>query len=411
MNPLEVRLNQLEMRVTRYRNFNILLCLLLVAVVTVAATDSISPFQAKSATEPIAMPKGNVGVPNLPKEDIPAVMYPDVKRAGKVAAQTHDVIRTRKLEIVNDAGEVIVLMGSILDGSSFIFFDGGITIFNKCLISVDDGAISVNDGRISVNSPESKQLVYIGSSASNGNGLVLVNSTEEKNLITLGSDVETGDGFIGIRNRNEERLLNLFAHAENPRIHINKSGNENLAYLGASTLGNGLLSLKNKSGKRLVSMFAEDMSGHLQLWNNNDKTIAYLGTYSDYLGTHSDGSGVLEIFSKTGTELITAGSNTADNGLIRVSNSYGTLGVWIVGANEQGYVGIQDNRDRLIAELTATTGGNGLVRTLSPEGITTWSSNSVQVNTGSSLRGDMDNDGDIDGDDFLIFSENFGKKR
>ena len=54
-------------------------------------------------------------------------------------------------------------------------------------------------------------------------------------------------------------------------------------------------------------MFAEDMSGHLQLWNNNDKTIAYLGAHSDYLGAHSDGSGVLEIFSKTGTELITGG--------------------------------------------------------------------------------------------------------
>ena len=81
------------------------------------------------------------------------------------------------------------------------------------------------------------------------------------------------------------------------------------------------------------------------------------------------------------------------------------------GTEEHGYVGILDARDRLLGELTATAGGNGLVRTLSSEGITTWSSNSVQVNTGSSLKGDMDNDGDIDGDDFLIFSENFGKKR
>ena len=80
--------------------------------------------------------------------------------------------------------------------------------------------------------------------------------------------------------------------------------------------------------------------------------------------------------------------------------------------NEQGYVGIQDNQERLLAELTATAGGDGLVRTLSKQGITTWSSASVQGNTGStSLKGDMDNDGDIDGDDFLIFSENFGKKK
>ncbi len=404
MNPLEVRLNQLEMRVTRYRNFNILLCLLLVASVTVAATDGISPFQAKSALNPIPMPKGNVGVPDLPKEDIPAARYPDAHRAGKVAAQTYDVIRTKELQIVNDAGErVIHMMGSIAPGISWVRFEDAV-IRVEGLISVE-GSISVTDDSV-----PSKKLVYIGSSASSGDGLVLINSKEEKNLIELGSNFETGDGLINIRNRNEESLISLNTSERSGWIRIDKTGKENLAYLGASTLGNGLLSLSNKSGKDMVSMFAEDMSGHLQLWNNNDKTIAYLGTYSDYLGTHSDGSGVLEIFSKTGTELITAGSNTADNGLIRVSNSYGTLGVWIVGANEQGYVGIQDNRDRLIAELTATAGGNGLVRTLSPEGITTWSSNSVQVNTGSSLRGDMDNDGDIDGDDFLIFSENFGKR-
>lgn len=399
MNPLEERLNQLEMRVTRYRNFNILLCLLLVTIVSVAATDGISPFQAKSIPEPIPMPKGDVGVPDLPDERI---MYPDAGRASKVAAQTYDVIRTRRLEIVNDAGQVVVEMfgSSTIGGHIFVNSPEG-----EHTVSLVSSLIHIK-GAIFVGSyPQDgdKNLVYIGPSYANDDGLIVVDSKEGKNLITLGSDVETGDGFIGIRNRNEERLLNLFAHAENPRIHINKSGNENLAYLGASALGNGLLSLSNKSGKDMVSIFAEDMSGHLSLRNNNDKTIAYLGT-------HSDGSGVLEIFSKTGTELITAGSNTADNGLIRVSNSYGTLGVWIVGANEHGYVGIQNAQDRLLTELTATTGGNGLVRTLSPQGITTWSSNSVQVNTGSLLRGDMDNDGDIDGDDFLIFSENFGKR-
>ena len=78
-----------------------------------------------------------------------------------------------------------------------------------------------------------------------------------------------------------------------------------------------------------------------------------------------------------------------------------------------GYVAIQDNQERLLADLTATASGDGLVRTLSRQGITIWSSASGQGNSGTTslLRGDMDNDGDIDGDDFLIFSENFGKKK
>ena len=372
MIPLEERLNQLETRVTRYRNFNILLCLLLVAVVSVAATDGISPFQAKSVPDPIAMPKGDVGVPDLPDERI---MYPDADRAGKVAAQTQGTIRTRGLQIVNSAGQAVVELWPSTNGNGLIF----------------------------VNSSEGKQLTYIGSSASRGDGLILVNSTEEKNLIALGSGSETGNGRISIKNKNEETLIGLRTNESSGWIRIDKTGNENLAYIGASTLGDGLLSLSNKSGKDMVSMYAGEISGNLQLSNSNDKTIARLGAYSG-------GDGFLNINSKTGTELITAGSNTYDDGLLRVSNRYGTLGVGFIGTEKHGYVGIQDAQDRTLAELTATTGGNGLVRTLSPEGITTWSSNAVQVNTGSSLRGDMDNDGDIDGDDFLLFSENFGKR-
>ena len=379
MNPLEERLSRLETRVTRYRNFNILLCLLLVTIVTVAAKESISPFQAKSVPDPITMPEGNVGIPDLPEEDIPAARYPDVHRAGKIAAQAQDVqnvIRTRGLQIVNSNGQAVVeLLPSTVGG-----------------------------GLIFVNSAEGKQLVYIGSSATSGDGLVYINSTEEKNQIALGSNSETGDGLIHIRNRNEERLISLNTGEGSGWIRIDKTGNENLAYLGANTSGNGLLSLSNSSGKRLVSMQAGDIAGNLRLSNKDDKRIAYLGT-------DIGGEGLLQINSKTGTELITAGSNTSDDGLIRVSNRYGTLGVWIVGANEHGFVGIQDAQDRLLAELTATADGNGLVRTLSQQGITIWSSNSVQVNTGSSLKGDMDNDGDIDGDDFLIFSENFGKRQ
>ena len=226
MNSLEERLNQLETRVTRYRNFNILLCLLLVAVVTVAATDSISPFQAKSIPEPIAMPKGNVGIPDLPDERI---MYPDAGRAGKVATQTYDVIRTRRLEIVNDAGQVVVEMF----GSSTI------------------------GGHIFVNSPEGERTVSLISSLIHIKGVIFVDSYPQdgnKNLVYIGSNYETGDGLISIRNRNEERLIGLSATESSGWLRIDKTGNENLAYMGASTLGNGLLSLSNSTGKDMVSM-------------------------------------------------------------------------------------------------------------------------------------------------------------
>ena len=351
MNPLEERLNSLEARVTRYRNFNVLLCLLLVTVVTVAAKEAVSPFQAKSASDPIAMPGANMGVPDSPDNGVPALMYPEVQVAGKLAAQTQGVIRTRRLEVVNSDGEAVVVL-----------------------------------------TPSTK-----------GGGLIFVNSAEEKNLVYIGSSTE-GDGRVSIRNRNEETLMRLNTDESAGWIRINKTGNENLAFLGESTSGHGLLSLRNTSGKSLVSMYAGEIAGNLWLSNNNDKTIARIGAYSG-------GDGFLKVNSKTGTELITLGSNVEDDGLLRVSNRYGSLGAVLIAGNEQGYVGIRNAQERRLAELTATAGGNGLVRTLSTDGITSWSSASVQGNTGTtSLRGDMDNDGDIDGDDFLIFSENFGKK-
>ena len=376
MTTIEERLNGLETRVTRYRNFNVLLCLMLVSVVTVAAREGVSPFQAKSARDPIAMPGANMRVPDLPDRGVPDVMHPEAQAAGKLAAQTQDAIRTRRLEIVNGNGQTVVLLAPSTAGGGLIF----------------------------VNSAEDKNLVYIGSSASNGDGLVHINSTQEKNLVELGSNSETSDGFIGIRNRNEERLISLRTGERTGWISIDKTGNENLAYIGASTQDHGILSLSNRSGKGLVTMSAYETSGNLWLSNNNDKTIAYLGT-------DVGGEGILKINSKTGTELITAGSNDNDDGLFRVSNRYGTLGFFVVSTDVHGYVGIQNAQDRLLAELTATAGGDGLVRTLSTDGITTWSSDTIQGNTGAtSLKGDMDNDGDIDGDDFLIFSENFGKK-
>ena len=378
MNPLEERLNRLETRVTRYRNFNVLLCLLLVAVVTVAAREGVSPFQSKSIPASVPMPEGNVPIPDVPGRGADAVMQQEVRSAAKLTAQTQGVIRATGLQIVNSDGQAVVELFPSTAGGGLIF----------------------------VNSAENKNLVYIGSSASNGNGLVNINSAQEKNLIGLGSIPNTNDGSIDIRNRNEESLIEMNTDQRSGWIRIDKTGSENLAYLGASTLGHGLLSLSNNTGKRLATMQTDETSGNLWLNNSSDKTVVRFGAFSQ-------GDGFLQINSRTGTELITLGSNTADDGLIRVSNRHGTLGVVLIARNEHGYVGIQNSQERLLADLTATPGGNGLVRTLSTQGITTWSSASVESSGGStsSLRGDMDDDGDIDGDDFLIFSENFGKKK
>jgi hypothetical protein len=79
----------------------------------------------------------------------------------------------------------------------------------------------------------------------------------------------------------------------------------------------------------------------------------------------------------------------------------------VIASKDQGFVAIQNSQNQIIAKMSATTSGNGIIQTFSPLGIT---SNSVTSATSTSTKkGDLDNDGDVDGDDFLIFSENFNK--
>lgn len=69
MNSVEERLGKLETRVARYRNFNILLCFLLLAMISVASTEGISPLRIGSFLAPIPKPKADFEIPNAPTED------------------------------------------------------------------------------------------------------------------------------------------------------------------------------------------------------------------------------------------------------------------------------------------------------------------------------------------------------
>jgi hypothetical protein len=55
--------------------------------------------------------------------------------------------------------------------------------------------------------------------------------------------------------------------------------------------------------------------------------------------------------------------------------------------------------------------GNGRVRTFTSSGQTAFSSDNVTVSGSSTsgLTGDIDGDGDVDGDDFLLLSHHFGR--
>ncbi len=309
MNPLEERLNQLEMRVTRYRNFNILLCLLLVAIVTVAQTGFV------------------------------------------------DVIRTKKLEIVNDLGETVVELTSVAnDGALFVNSKKGehriyagssrngkygfIRLHNETGIPMLSFVAGETSGYLSVQNDKGKQVVQL-TSDENGDGRIWVNSSEGKSRFFAGSSTSgslinlyTKDGegaaIIGttgttshlnideittikskmiltdelwvtekleVVNDEEKAVVELTSDdSGNGLVFVNSKDGKNLAGLGSNKLGNGLLNLSNKSGKQLVTIFASD-AGNLVLSDTDDNLIVNLGS-------NPDGNGRLELVNNSGKRLV-----------------------------------------------------------------------------------------------------------
>jgi hypothetical protein len=378
----EHRLLKLEKRVNRYRNLTVILGGLLTTVLTIGAV-------------------GNNYLPNLePSDQIKQSSVPPVPRLGKrvdnaapiqaiaeqiparkATLQVSESIQTRRLDIVNSAGESVIILAPSVDG----------------------------DGLIFVSNSSGKTLCYIGSSSASNNGLILVNSDQGKNIIEIGSNPDTKNGRINIRNKDEKGLIQLSAGDGGGELWITNEENNNLFYAGGSSDGNGYLELANKNGKRLITMFAEENengSGNLWAYNNEDNLVAFLGT--DIIG-----QGLLSVNSNTGTELVTVGSNTSDNGLLRVSNNRGNLGFSVVGADNSGILRVSNNQEKDIAVIRAGTNGNGRIDTFTPQGLRFWSTEFNQNPSGSGLTGkvgDLDGDGDIDSADFLIFSGNFGDR-
>ena len=379
MTSIEERLNRLERRVDRYRDLAACLGGMLALVVTLGATGVVSPannavWQAREARPRRSQPRV-ADQQSLTTDGAAA----SVQSLSKMATPTEsiDYLQVKRLQLVNDEGTVLVDLAESTGGSGLVILYNG----------------------------EGENTVYVGSSASSGDGLLVVNSAEEETLISLGSDADTGGGYLNIRNAQEARLVSLSTSGDAGHLNLYDTQGDRLFYAGSNTSGHGLIQVGNSEGKGLLSLWTDEDSGTLWIDNNQDQNVVYLGT-------DVDGQGLLNVSSKNGDELITAGSNTSDNGLFRVSNRFGNLEFVVIAGDEYGTAYTMDAQQNLLVDLDVDLNGNGLIQTWSPMGVPVWSSNLLGGAGGvspSGVAGDLDGDGDVDGSDFLIFSENYGK--
>ena len=243
----------------------------------------------------------------------------------------------------------------------------------------------------------------------------------------IGSDT-AGDGVLLVGNAAGAAVAAISAdQAGNGDISVIEN-NAPVAGMGIDQAGNGVVASSSASGSSFV-VLSSDQAGNAGL-------IVGSGSESSagavILGVDQAGNGAMNAVSASGS-IVGLGVDAAGDAAVLVTNREGIL-TSVLGVDENGHgvMGILNASGRPIAAMAAdeagngvlgidggkfsahvNAAGNGVAETRGQNQILRWSSEIPSGGGGSGtpsgLIGDLDQDGDVDFSDFLIFTTNFGK--
>ena len=163
-------------------------------------------------------------------------------------------------------------------------------------------------------------------------------------------------------------------------IDSGSESNAGAVILSVDQAGNGSASAVSASGS--IVGLGVDAAGDAAVLVTNKE-----GVLTSILGVDINGHGVMGILNASGRPIAAMAADDAGNGVL----------------------GIEDGK--FFAHLDAA--GNGVAETRGQNQTLRWSSEMAPAGGGggtpSGLIGDLDQDGDVDFNDFLIFTANFGK--
>ncbi len=308
-------------------------------------------------------------------------------------------LQARTLQIVNAAGEVVAIIGSDNVGDGLLLV-GNVAGAAVAAISVDqsgNGDISVIENNASVAGmgvDQSGNGLVASSNASGssfaalrsdqaGNAGLIVSSGSESGggAVILGLD-ETGNGLVSTVSSSGSLALLGADDSGNAGLIIG-SGSESSAgaiILGVDNVGNGSVSAVSASGS-IVGLGVDEAGDASVLVTNRE------GILTSVLGVDENGHGVMGILNASGRAIAAMAADEAGNGVLGIEGG------------------------KFLAHVD--TVGNGVAETRGHNQILRWSSELTPVGGGggtpSGLIGNLDQDGDVDFNDFLIFTSNFGR--
>ena len=314
--------------------------------------------------------------------------------SDKLRVQT---LQVRTLQIVNASGGIVAIIGSdnVGDGILLVGRSDGAAVAAISVDQAGNGDISVIENNASVAGLGADQAgngVVASSNASGSSFAVLSTDQAENAGVLVGSSSETGAGavILGIDETGNGLVSTVSASGSLALLGTDGSGNAGLIVgsgsessagaiiLGVDQSGNGAMNAVSASGS--IVGFGVDEAGDAAVLVTNRE-----GVLASVLGVDENGHGVMGILNASGRPIAAMAADEAGNGVL----------------------GIEGGKFR--AHVDAA--GNGVAETRGENEILRWSSEMAPVGGGtpSGLIGDLDQDGDVDFADFLIFTSNFGK--
>ncbi len=242
----------------------------------------------------------------------------------------------------------------------------------------------------------------------------------------IGSDT-AGDGVLLVGNAAGAAVAAISAdQAGNGDISVIEN-NAPVAGMGIDQAGNGVVASSSASGSSFV-VLSSDQAGNAGVIVG---TASESGAGAVILSVDNAGNGSVSAVSASGS-IVGLGVDAAGDAAVLVTNREGVLAS-VLGVDENGHgvMGILNASGQPIAAMAADEAGNGVLgidggkfrahvdaagngvaETRGQDQNLRWSSETPSVGSGgtpSGLIGDLDQDGDVDFSDFLIFTTNFGK--
>ena len=302
------------------------------------------------------------------------------------------------LQIVNAAGGLVAIIGSdnVGDGILLVGNAAGEAVAAISVDQAGNGDISVIENNASIagmgvdqagngvvassNASGSSFVALSSNQAGNAGILVSGSSESDAGAVILGLD-ETGNGLVSTISTSGSLALLGADNTGNAGMIIGTASESGtgVVVLGVDDVGNGSVSAVSASGS-IVDLGIDEAGDAAVLLTNRE------GVLTSVLGVDENGHGVMGILNASGRPIAAMAADETGNGVL----------------------GIEGGRFRAYIDST----GNGVAETRGQNEILRWSSEITPTRgdgTPSGLIGDLDQDGDVDFNDFLIFTANFGK--